>query len=875
MTPPRLARALLSRAVPHDGSGHSVLADFDEEFAHRAARGGKRRANWWYWQQALSMWWWSAWTHPPSSFHQPRGDIVSGVIGDIRHAVRGCFKNPGQTALIVVTLAVGIGASTIGFSFADTAFIRGLPVADPARTVIIFGIDARQPERRGGVYMSDVLDVRARARTVESISTWTQGRATLIGPIAEPMRVTVSRVTGDLFRVWGITAQLGRTLHAGDSVPGADRAVVLTDRFWRETFSARPDIVGSSAIVDGTPVTVVGVLSPDIEIGTFANIAFWMAEPPIAGNTRDTRLTMVTGRLVDGVSAAQAEAELRVIAETLATEHPETHRGRQLLAVSARRAIGGPNFLLVLSLLLGAAALVVIIASVNVAGVLLARAVVRQREFAMRVALGARHTRLFQQVAIEGLLLATFGGLGGVLVAEAGLGVIRSVDAEPIFQQIVLDWHELLFVAALALLAPLCFSLAPAFAAMRSNVAGVLSTTSARTGGTHSGRARDVLVVAQLGLAVALAVVGGLVARTAAQMTWAPAGFETANLVTATFAFQEHSPDRVTRQQALRALVTKLSESGLRAGALDTLPAVTIESPTVVSPDGISADDRTRAQTAFVVRVNESAFTTLGIPMLEGRMLTDADLESDRAVTVISRSAANRWFGSPQSALGRGLGVELSGAGTATYRVVGVAGDVRDTDPEAGPPLRVWLPLSDPRVVTIAVRSHGDHADAASSLRLAARDLLPGIPVEALESYDRGIARAMGGNRVAMGMLLGFVVVGLIFAATGLYGTVALATNLRRAEFATRLALGANAADIVRLVARHTARLVAFGLVPGLVAGLVLASLIRGLLYGVTPLDPINVAGVIGAISVLAFAASVGPAIRAAQVNVMEAIRGE
>jgi putative ABC transport system permease protein len=875
MNPPRLARALLVRAVPADRAGLSIVGDLDHEFAERRSRDGRTAARFWYWRQAWSIWWWSAWAHPHTSHHSPRGDVMSDLIGDLRHAFRVARTTPGQTMLIVCTLALGIGVSTIGFAFADTAFVRGLPVADPTRTVIGFGLDARDPDRRGGVYAADFLDLRERTRTVEALSSWEQSRATVMWPGSDPTRSVVSYVVGDLFSVWGVRAQLGRTLLGNDSVAGAPRVAVLTDRYWRETAGADRAVLGREIVVNGESVTVVGVLARDIEIGTFANIAMWISQPAVRAEPRDTQPVMMTGRLAPGVTVEQAAAEFRVLAKALEAEHPQTNRGRQVQVLSARRAIGGPNFALVLSLLVGAAVLVVVIASVNVAGVLLARAVKRQQEFAVRIALGARHARLFRQLAVEGLLLAVAGGAGGVLVAEAGLRVIRSVDAEPIFQQIVIDWHELVFIGSLALLAPVFFSLAPALASIRLNVLTVMNATSARVAGRHSRRAREVLVAAQLALAIALAVVGGLVARTAAAMVWAPTGFETADRLTLTLALDEHSPDPHVRRQALREFVRSIADGGKSAAALDALPAVIIEAARVVQPDGQVADDPSRAWAAYVVRVDAPALDTLGVPLLAGRPLSAADVDNDTKVALVSREAAERFFGGAATAVGRRLDVVESSGAAIVFQVVGVTGDVRDTDPEDGPPARVWLPLSHPTVVSFVVSTAGDTAGTAALARTAARAIVPGVPLETVEAYEQGIARQMGGNQIAMGMLLAFVFVGLVFSGTGLYGTVALATNLRHAEFATRLALGATPRDVIGLVARQTMRLVLIGLVPGLVAGLALANAIRGLLYGVTPLDPLNIVTLLVVLSFVALVAGIGPALRAGRVNVIDAIRSQ
>jgi putative ABC transport system permease protein len=572
------------------------------------------------------------------------------------------------------------------------------------------------------------------------------------------------------------------------------------------------------------------------------------------------------------MTAETAHAEFMAMAHALEIEHPDTNRGRQLLVLQADRAMGGPNLYLVMTLLVGTAALVMVIASANVAGVLLARAVARRREFGLRVALGARATRVFRQLIAEGLLLAVLGGIGGLIAAEAGLRLIRSAAADPIFQQIVIDMHEVLFVMLLALAAPLLFSIAPALALLRADLVGVLNATGPRSGGSGS-RARQGLVVAQLALAVMLATVGGLVTRTALAMTTAPTGFDPSNVVTFVLALDQHSPDAAARRQLVANIREGLmAAANISTGAVDLLPAISVEQASAVEPDGIAAEPRQIERWAYVIGVDDGALATIGVPLLEGRGLTGTDVETNAAVALISTEAARRYFGATAAAVGRRLTIRADGV-TQTRQIVGVTGDVRNVEPERGTPPRVWIPLSAPRTTAFVIRTTGDTRAAAESVRRVARELAPAIPVESLDTYDLAIRRRGGSDRVAMGMLISFAAVAVLFAAIGLYGTVALSVSLRRAEFGTRFALGAQVRDVAGMVLAQAFRLLAVGLAIGLAAGLVAGSAMRRMLYGVTPLDPLNLVGVVALLTVVTLLASVMPAWRAARVDVVDALR--
>lgn len=870
MKPPRLARTLLIRALPSDASGRSVIGDFDDEFALLVARHGAGAARRWYWREAVGMWWWSAWRHPVNSYHQPRGDALTGLIGDIRTAVRVSTQSPGQTLLVVMTLALAIGATTIGFAFADTVILRGMPIADPYKSVIVFGVDARDPDRRTGVYFGDYLEIRDRSRTVEDLSAWSQTRVTLRRGGTDPERVTVNRVTGDLFGVWGLRMQLGRALDGSDTTPGAPPVAVLTDRAWTNMFARAHSAMGQSVLIDDVPHTIVGVLTPDAEFGTFANIAMWVAYPVERRETRRLDMAVVAGRLAENATVEQAVAELQAIAASLEQQYPATNDGRQVLVIPASRAVGGPNLWLVMTLLIGTAGLVTVIAAVNVAGVLLSRAVLRQREFALRAALGAGRRRLFRQLLVEGMLLAICAGIGGLLLTDAGLRFIRSVDAEPVLQQIWLDGHEVLFVTVLSVLTPLVFSLAPAVTALRVDLVSTLNASSSRTIGGGR-RSREVLVVSQLALAAALAIVGGLIARTANAQFTATNGFNPDNVATFVMSF-ENRADAAGRRQLVRTLSERLREHGIvAAGAIEMLPAVASEPATGIAVNGEAMQGDAVDAWAHVVAIDAHALETLGVTLLSGRPFTDNDVNSEARVALVSVEAARRYF-SNGDVIGRRIDLRRGDA-VVSYQVVGVTGNVRNADPERGMPPRVWLPLSDPKVVTFLARHGGDLAWVSRAIRTAARSAAPDIPVESLESYRQAIGRRQGSDRVAIGMLLSFASLAIVFAAIGLYGTVVLTATLRRAEFATRYALGARVRDVSGLVLGQAFKLLVIGLVPGITLGLLAALGMQRLLFGVTPLDPLNLVGAVALLVAITVVASVGPAWRAARVSVMESLR--
>ena len=362
-------------------------------------------------------------------------------------------------------------------------------------------------------------------------------------------------------------------------------------------------------------------------------------------------------------------------------------------------------------------------------------------------------------------------------------------------------------------------------------------------------------------------------ARTAGAMMAVPNGFEPAGVLTFMLTLDDPASDATARRALVRSLVDGVSSAGnLRGGALDALPAVAAEPVSTIQSDSLESDAG-QDPWALVTSVDASALDTLHVPLLEGRVFTAQEIAADAAVAMLSLEAARRYFGGATDALGRRLTLRRDGI-PRVHQVVGVTGDVRDTDRARGMPPRVWLPLANPRAVMFVVRTGGDLQGASTAVRRVARAVVPAVPIEALETYDRGISRRSGGDRVAMGMLMSFAAVALLFATTGLYGTVALSTHLRHAEFATRYALGARLPDIAALVIGQAARLLAVGGTLGVAGGVAAGTGIRRLLYGVTPLDPLNLLTVLALMGLVTLAASLAPALRAMRIDVVQTMAG-
>jgi putative ABC transport system permease protein len=875
MRPPRFADWILKRVLPIGKRGESILGDLHEEYAllpaPRSLLPGPRSL--WYWQQTLRLVVrYAASRSPQQSLSYPRSNAMwFELSSDIKTAFRGFRRTPGTSALIVLTLAFAIAAATIGFSVADLALFRGLPVDDNSKVVSIFVSDTHGSNFRARVSAPDLLDYRARSTTLEQLAGMRDGRAALIKN-GQSQTLSVTYATANLFAAMGQSPLVGRLFREGEDAAGADPVAVLSHHYWRDEMGSRPDAIGRTLQIGRDMVTVIGVLSPDMEFGNLAEIDLWLPTTLNPDGARDVRNLRFMARLRENVSFEQAAAEIGAIGDALATEYPRTNKGWKVRLVPIREITGGEGFWVVIALFMLSIGLLMAIATANVSNLVMVRTLARARELAVRTALGARKGRLIRQFVTEGMLLSVIAAATSLLLAVAAMQAVRSFSDEAIFQQMNIDPHELGFVALLALICPLMFSLAPIRALSRPDLRHVLAAGGSR-GATALGRGRGVLVVLQVALAVILLTVASLALRSTREMYSRPTGLETGKLLVFGLEFNDAQYPTIDEAgaaaRATRDALTALP--GVDSLAMvSSLPILGDQGPVMLTIDGAVASRDDAQPTAVVTGASHDVGRALGLRLLAGRWWDDGASE----VAVVTAEAARRYFGGVDQAIGRRVAL-TQGARTVDARVIGVSSDVANTDRTELPPARIWMPL-DPAARRFAFTIRSDNPAALiSSVRSLVATRASAVPVEYLGTFDDALAQAASSDYVIIGMLTGFAILALVLASTGLFGVVSYAVAQRTAEFGTRMALGASAAAVVGIVARDSARLLAIGLSLGLAGGIGVGFTMKSVLFGLSPTDPLTLSGVVTLLTVVTLVATAIPAWRASRIDPVIALRSE
>lgn len=787
---------------------------------------------------------------------------------DLRAAARSIRHAPGASALIVLTLAIAIGAATIGFTFADLALLRGLPVDDPSRVVSVFASDTRGSNPRARVSGPDFLDYRSNLRSLEFMSAFREGRAPLITN-GQSQTLFVSYATADLFVSMGQAPVAGRAFLPGEDQPGAAPVMLLSHRYWRDHMGGRPDVIGRSVQVGRDLVTIVGVMPPQLEFGSLAQIDVWMPLHLSADGARDARDLRFIARLKDGVSFEQAAAEMAALGQRLAGEHPLSNAGWTMRLVPVRDLTGGDGFWVTIALFLLSIGLLIAIATANVSNLIMVRAAARTKELAVRTALGARGGRLLRQFITEGFVLAVLAAILALPLAYGGLQVIAAVSDDGVFRQLRIDLPELAFVAMLALVCPIVFTLAPARVIARPDMRQVLASQGAR-GATASLRGRRALVVAQVALAVILLVASSLVLKSIRLAYATPLGMTIDQLLVFGLDFNDVAyPEPAQAESAIVALRDAFAGvPGVQAASvLDGLPVLGDRAETALVLDHEPPLPGEATRSAVVTRADAAAGAVLGVRLLAGKWWQ----EGETGAAVITRAAAERYFGGVQAAIGRPLATG-TGQARADYRVAGVADDIANTNRTMAPPPRVWVPRAASRRVTFVLQG-ADPAALAPAVRAVAAARAPTLPLEDLRTFPESLRRAESSDYVVIGLLAAFSGVALLLAVTGLFGVVSYSVAQRVPEFGTRIALGASAASVVRQVAGQSLGLLAIGLAIGLAGGVIVGFLMQGALFGTTPTDPATLLGVSALLTVVTLAATALPAWRASRIDPVVALR--
>ena len=671
----------------------------------------------------------------------------------------------------------------------------------------------------------------------------------------------------------GRTRLLGRPISTGDDTADAPKVVVLAHHFWQEEYEARPGVIGNTMQIGREFYTIVGVMQPELEFGSMAVYDVWLPMIISRESPSSARDLRILARLKPGVSFAKAGAEVAAIGDALASEYPDTNGSAKARLVWVRELAGGDQVWIVIALFLLSVGLIMAIATANVSNLVMVRALARQKELAVRVALGARRSRIIRQFIVEGGALSLAAAAISVPLAFVGLHVIQWIATEPILKQLSIDMHELSFVASLALTCPLLFSIAPARAISRTDTRQALATSGVRGSTALMQGPGGRLVVAQVSLAVVLLMVSLLATRSINAIYSKPTGINGPDQLTLLLDFNDAQyPDDAQAAAAAEATRDTLS----RIGGVDQvamLSALPILGSEVIAPftvDGSALSPGDSAPSAVVTTMSSDGGTAMGLRLLSGAWWDS----QDRDVAVVSRETAVRYFGGVEQAVGRSVSYQ-SGQAHRSARIVGVSSDVLYMD-FTRPAVRIWVPMEQPpRRVTYLLRASGDAAGLSSDVRRAIATVAPSIPIEGMETYAQGFARARSSDDVISAVLGGFAGVALLLASAGLFGVISYTAAQRTAEFGTRMALGASAWDVIRLVSRQSLKFISIGLAIGLTGGVAVGSAMRSMLNGLSPADPLTLAVVSGLLIAIALIATAIPAWRASRIDPVIALRAD
>ncbi|HVD93798.1 MAG TPA: ABC transporter permease [Vicinamibacterales bacterium] len=797
-----------------------------------------------------------------------------GFLQDVRYSARGILKARGLTLVAVVTLALGIGANTAIFSVVNALLLRPLPYAEPDRLVMVW----QDMRARGGPATewpgpSQHFDWKADTDVFENLTSVRGWNVSLSGGTL-PEAFSGEQTTFEYFDVLGARPALGRTFRQSDDIPNAPRVVVLSHSLWTLRFGGDPAVVGRMVSINGENHEVIGVMPPDFTPVQATNARLWR---PLRMNptnpSRNSAVNHAVGRLKAGVSLAQAKAGLATLAKRLEREHPESDTGKGINAVPLQEQKVG-NVKPALFMLEGAVAFVLLIACVNIANLLLSRASGRVRELAVRRALGADRMRIVRQLLTESVMLALIGGAAGLIFGVWGVAALKSIAPEgtPRIAEVGVDRTVLVFTALLSLVTGIVFGLVPAIHGARDRFTGALKQGGRGQTGDSGARARRVLIVAELALALVLLVGGGLLLRTFIALQRADLGFNPRNVVTGFVlpppAVYKKNPDRLAFYDAILARTAALP--GVKLAALSSVIPLNGDSDTDFQIEGRPV--ATRSADALITWyriISANYFAAMEIPLRRGRLI--GDRESAPTVVINETMAKRHWPG--QDPIGR----RMRFGDSPWFTIVGIVADVQIRGPRDPHEVETYMGYwHNPEPgVNIVLKTATDPAAMEEPLRRAVKEVDPAVAVAGLATMDATVADANGGARFYATLVAIFAGLALVLAAVGIYGVMSYAVAQRTQEIGVRLALGAAERQIFGLVVGESLKLAVIGLAIGLAAAIAVGRALSRLLFGVHGTDAVTFGVTAGVLLLVAFLASYLPARRAMRIDPMEALRVE
>ncbi len=798
---------------------------------------------------------------------------------DLRYAVRIFCQRPAHTTLIVLTLAVGIGANSAVFSVVDAVLLRPLPYADPERLARIYENNQAMGFNRIPTSFQNFTDWRAQAQVFEEMAAYQNQSANLTGG-SEPRHVLLTMCSPTLFRVFQAGPALGRTLLPDDDLPGNGGVAVLSHRFWQEYFGGDAAIVGKTIRVNGIGCSIVGIMPSTFRFPN-VNVDLWQPMPRNGESLGDRRrhFASAVGRLRAGTSLDGAQAEMSTIADRLASVYPASNKGWEVTVVPLREAMVS-DIRAVLLILWAAVGFVLLIACSNVANLLLAHAAAREKEVAIRSAIGASRGRLLVQLVTEGTILGAASGAAGLLLAFEGIEVLKSIAADslPQVDAIALDWRVVAFTSAISITTGILTGLFPALQLLRSGL-----NPSLQAGGRSSvtgvrGGVRSLLVASEVAMALVLLIGANLVIFSFIKLWIADAGFDSENLLTCRYALP--MADYPTRDKCSTFHDQLVERVGSLPGVVSA--GVTLHLPLAGNwennnfvVEGRSATE-TGAMTAMFRYVSAGYLPTMGIPILKGRSLAQADRRDSENVAIISKAMAARYWPA-EDPVGLRIAAGTTAGPSATWRrIVGVAGDAPSISLGVSEPV-IYVPQSQasPTLLSmsLAVRVKTDYASTATAIRAEMASLDGNVPIYNLMSMNQLRGDSVAQRRFVMLLLGLFAAMALALSLIGIYGTISYAVRQRRHEIGVRMAIGARPRDVLRMSMGQGFRLTAIGLAAGLAGAFALTRYLKSLLFGVTETDPVMFILIPILLLVVAMLASYLPARRAATLDPIAALR--
>ena len=807
---------------------------------------------------------------------------MDSILQDLRFALRTMWKHRAFSAVAILTLALGIGGSTSIFTVVNAALLRGLPYQSADQLYHLWEQTPRVNFPRREFSYPDYQDYQQN-NVFQGVAAYSGGGAILSGS-GESENIGAPRVSANFFQVLGVNPILGRTFQPGEDKPGGPKVAVLNYGFWQGKFGGDQGVVGRTLTIDGENYTVIGVLPASFQFALKRNDLWLPFQPSQPQLTRRTlHGTNLIARLKPGVSAAQAQSELSVIANRIATENNDSHAGTGALLVPLQEEIVGkvkPTLLV----LLAAVGLVLLIACANVASLLLTRALSRQKEVAIRSTLGASRWRVIRQLLTESIVLSVIGGVAGLAIAYWSVPAIVSalspaqLRAMPFLNVLHFDARVLAFSFGLSLLTGIVFGLIPALQSSRLDLSGVLKEGGRRSSGSAGHRLRSALVVTEVALAVVLLVGAGLLMKSLSRLLQSNIGFKTENLLTVeyvlppvkyaqpvqTINFTEQVQDRVRNVPGV-----------VSAGVVDVLPLIG-GNTTRFSIDGDPVPPPGQDTEANLRRVTDTYFQTLGVPLISGRMFDAHDNADSQGVVIICKSMADRMFAGRNPV---GMRIRYTGLQVPPDLIIGVVGDIKITGlDEAVKPVLYYPFRQNPSPnANLITRTNGDPAALGAVIRNEVRNVEPDTAIINVRTIDEMIKQTPASfmRRFPALLMSIFAGVALLLASIGIYGVISYSVRQQTHFIGVRMALGASPANILKMVLKQGMLLAVLGVVIGVLAALGFMKLLRSLLFEVSTTDVATFVLVTGVLFVVAFLACFLPARRATKVDPLIALRYE